>query len=83
MTESKEAAKPVVQTPTASGVSVGRIVHYQEGENPPLAAIVTAVNGRKVSLVIFREHVQMFRQNVTFSATQKPGHWGWPPRTGA
>lgn len=70
------APKPEAQSP-----SVGRVVHYQEGQNPPLAALITAVyEEAEVSLVVYREHLHMFRQGVEFSATPQSGHWNWPPR---
>jgi hypothetical protein len=76
----KTAAKTGTVIPVQAAPTVSRVVHYQEGENPPLAAIVTAVRGKKVSLVIFREHLQMFRQDVPFSEKPKNGCWNWPPR---
>lgn len=90
MTESKPAEGaeeiPVQSDPVEKAakhvdeVTVGRIVHYQEDKNPPLAALVTAVRGKKASLAVYREHLTMFRQDVPFSEKPKPGHWNWPPR---
>lgn len=63
---------------------MGRVVHYQEGEGEPLAALITVVKDKKTaSLVIYREHLHMFRQAVPHSEKPKTGHWNWPPRVGA
>ena len=76
--------------------SIGLIVRYQAfgtpgGEHPSVAraAIITAVEVRgsssgvehQVSLCVLNPTGMFFNLNVPYSATPKPGHWSWPPRT--
>lgn len=72
--------------------TVSRIVHYQAygtpgGEFPsvPRAAIITEVDtpgdpNSDVGLCVLSPTGQFFNQHVKFSADNKPGTWGWPPR---
>lgn len=75
--------------------TVGRIVHYYTTHGvehpPPLAALITAVaplaahptadeEGWKVSLRVFRNHLDQFKEDVPFSREPKAGHWAWPPK---
>lgn len=81
------AAAPQTDQSAPPVPSVGRVVHYViDKDLPPLAALVTAVPEdvhaeSAVSLVIFKEHLQMFRKNVAYDAKAATSNtWGWPPR---
>ena len=67
--------------------TVGRIVHFHfdkgQGEEPPIAAIITVVEdgSTAVRLSLFNGEGSVIpRHSVPFSETPKPGHWNWPPR---
>lgn len=67
--------------------SVGRIVHYYDNDDevaftPPLAAIVTAVNGTHVvCLTVFAVDRSPYNvARVPASEKPMPGAWCWPPR---
>lgn len=70
-------------------VTVGRIVHYQAHsqnvDNPgpeARAAIVTKIheNGN-LGLCVLHPGGMTFTRGTRYSATPKPGHWNWPPRS--
>lgn len=72
-----------------TGVTVGRIVHWQSHgctagafEVPPtaMAAIVTEVLGDDVvGLAVFTPTSLFFHQ-AFYSEDPQPGYWSWPPK---
>lgn len=73
--------------PSLQPPSIGRVVHYQSlgtpnGEHPSAAyaAIVTAVDGERVSLFVMYPNGTSNKSAVPYSDEPRAGHWSWPPR---
>ncbi len=61
----------------ASTVSVGRIVHYWDG-NEPSAAVIFRVQEKTITIALLGTARAPFE--APYSVSPKRGHWNWPPR---
>lgn len=64
--------------------TIGRIVHFNPNgdTDDPLPAIVVAVSGLTVDLVVFSENGSTFESGVGLQPDERCAHsWIWPSRT--
>lgn len=74
------APKPQTRAPKKQEPGVGRIVHYYTTAGEQRAALITAVDGASVRLMVFNDIGAFPLGDVAEAPFPTPECWSWPER---